>query len=68
MNAPIPAQKSKLGRPKSTGDVTRPNRIVTFVTDTELLQLERVATKEERSMSAVVHRIIRAHFENKANE
>jgi hypothetical protein len=38
---------------------------VTFVTDKELEQLERVTQEEERSMAAVVHRIIRAHFEER---
>ena len=41
----------------------RPHRIVTFVTDKELEQLERVTMEEDRSMAAVVHRIIKAHFE-----
>ena len=60
---PSKSGRPKLGRPKSSGDVARPNRIVTFVTDMELEKLERVAADEERSMAAVVHRIIRAHFE-----
>lgn len=65
MNTHSATRKPQPGRPKSTGDVARPNRIVTFVTDTELRQLEQVAIEEERSMSAVAHRIIKAHFENK---
>ena len=43
--------------------LARPHRIVTFVTDMERELLERVALEEERSMAAVVHRIIKAHFE-----
>ncbi|MEH6581171.1 MAG: hypothetical protein V7754_04490 [Halioglobus sp.] len=53
----------KRGRPKSAADTSRPNRIVTFVTDRELEMLESVSHSEERSMASVVHRIIRAHFE-----
>ena len=57
--------KPKRGRPKMTGNLARPHRIVTFVTDREKEWLERVALDEERSMAAVVHRIIKTHFENK---
>ena len=55
--------KQKLGRPKTPSSLARPHRIVTFVTAWELQQLERVTVKEERSMAAVVHLIIKAHFE-----
>jgi hypothetical protein len=57
--------KPKLGRPKMAGNLARPHRIVTFVTDMEKERLERVALCEERSMAAVVHRIIKTHFEDK---
>ena len=46
-------------------NLARPNRIVTFVTDNERALLEQVALEEERSMAAVVHRIIGAHFSKK---
>lgn len=59
------ADKPKRGRPKSAESAARPNRIVTFVTNSELHKLEQVAAEEERSMAAVVHRIIRSHFEEK---
>ncbi|MEH6549274.1 MAG: hypothetical protein V7711_17235 [Pseudomonadales bacterium] len=65
MTKQIEPRKPKLGRPKSTQNVARPNRIVTFVTNSELDKLEQVASDEERSMAAVVHRIIRSHFEEK---
>jgi len=55
--------RPKRGRPKTARNLSRPNRVVTFVTDTEREQLEQVALEEERSMAAVVHRIIKAHFE-----
>jgi hypothetical protein len=56
---------SKRGRPRIAGNLARPHRIVTFVTDMEKEQLEQVSLEEERSMAAVVHRIIKAHFEEK---
>ena len=58
-------EKPKRGRPKSSQAQARPNRIVTFVTNEELAKLEQVAADEERSMAAVVHRVIRSHFEEK---
>jgi hypothetical protein len=63
MSDQLSAQSPKRGRPKSATNLSRPNRIVTFVTDWELEQLEAVTREEERSMAAVVHRIIRSHFE-----
>jgi hypothetical protein len=54
---------SKRGRPRTARNLARPHRIVTFVTDMEKEQLEQVTLNEERSMAAVVHRIIKAHFE-----
>jgi hypothetical protein len=62
MNDPSSTGKAKRGRPKAARDLARPHRIVTFVTAKEREQLERVTLEEERSMAAVVHRIIRAHF------
>ncbi len=65
MNDPSSTSRSKRGRPRTASILARPHRIVTFVTDKELEQLERVTQEEERSMAAVVHRIIRAHFEER---
>jgi hypothetical protein len=56
-------RKKKRGRPKTASSLARPHRIVTFVTDKERELLQRVTLEEERSMAAVVHRIIKAHFE-----
>ncbi|MEH6570444.1 MAG: hypothetical protein V7709_15285 [Halioglobus sp.] len=64
MNDLPSSQSSKRGRPKSAAHTARPNRIVTFVTDRELELLESITLKEDRSMAAVVHRIIKAHFED----
>ena len=63
MNDTASKARPKRGRPKITPGLARPHRIVTFVTDMERELLERVALEEERSMAAVVHRIIKAHFE-----
>jgi hypothetical protein len=65
MDSPLPASKPQRGRPKSSKKTARPNRIVTFVTDAELRQLKQVANDEERSMAAVVHRIIARYFPDK---
>jgi len=63
MTIPLSKNVPKRGRPKTASNLSRPNRVVTFVTDAEKAQLKRVALEEERSLAAVVHRIIRAHFE-----
>ncbi len=42
----------------------RSNRVVTFVTGRELEGLEQIAWEEDRSLSAVVHRIIAQHLKN----
>jgi len=62
MGSTSPQGKQKLGRPKTPSSLARPHRIVTFVTDWELEQLERVTLEDERSMASVVHLIIKAHF------
>ncbi len=54
--------KSKRGRPSRGRHTLRANRVVTFVTDTELEVLEQLAKDDERSLSAVVHRIITIHM------
>jgi hypothetical protein len=63
MKDPLSKKTPKRGRPKTASNLSRPNRVVTFVTDMEKTQLKRVALEEERSLAAVVHRIIKAHFE-----
>ena len=56
---------SKRGRPKTPRDISRPNRIVTFVTDSERELLDRLRNEDDRSMAATVHRIIKAHFDRR---
>lgn len=57
--------KSNRGRPRVAAKLARPNRIVTFVTNSEKELLERISLSEDRSMAAVVHRIIKSHFEKR---
>jgi len=63
MSESSPVRSKKQGRPRVAQGLSRPHRIVTFVTDTERERLARVVQDEERSMASVVHRIIKAHFE-----
>ncbi len=46
------------GRPKRPAKDVRSKRVVTFLTDSELQGLERIAIDEDRSLSSVVHRIV----------
>ena len=55
--APITRIK-RMGRPRLNPETVRSNRIVTFVTNSELAKLERIADQESVSLSAVVHRIL----------
>jgi hypothetical protein len=63
MSGSLSTSNNKRGRPRVAKDLSRPHRIVTFVTETEREQLARVVQDEERSMASVVHRIIKAYFE-----
>ena len=62
MNDTSSRNKQKKGRPKLSRNISRPNRVVTFVTDEERRLLESVTQAEDRSMASVVHRIIKTHF------
>lgn len=46
------------GRPRKTVGTRRTHRVVTFVTDVERTQLERLALQSDRSMSFIVYRMI----------
>ncbi len=62
----MPAKRShspastRRGRPPSALDVARRNRLVTVVTDEELLQLSPIADESGESMSALCHRVLTA--------
>lgn len=52
----------KRGRPRQPPQSARSNRIVTFVTDSELENLHQIAHEEDRSLSSVVHQIVSTHL------
>jgi len=51
-------RKHRWGRPPGPPETARPHRVVTFVTRGELEKLEDIAEREERSLSAVTHRLL----------
>jgi len=51
-------KRPTLGRPKSPRGETRPNRIVTFVTDKEYAKIEKIVKDTDKSMSAVCHELL----------
>ena len=55
--------RRRRGRPEQEAEVRRDHRVVTFVTDTEYRQLERLAEREDRSLSFIVHRMIATQLE-----
>ncbi len=59
MNHTLPVPKrNRMGRPRKDPEITRSKRVVTFVTEKELAQLERMADFEKTSLSAIVHSIL----------
>ena len=56
------AQRRRMGRPARPAESARRNRVVTLVTDTELKKLKSIAEAENRSLSAVVHQILKNHL------
>jgi len=52
-----------MGRPTHSKDVARPHRVVTFVTEAQSEKLRQIAQGDDRSLSAVVYRII-SHYLN----
>lgn len=56
--------EQRRGRPSQVPDAARSKRAVTFVTERELEGLEQIAQEEDRSLSAVVHRIIAQYLKN----
>ena len=57
-------ERLRRGRPRRTPAEARSNRVVTFVTARELEDLEQITREEDRSLSAVVHRIIAQHLKD----
>ena len=56
------AQRRRMGRPAKPEEDARRNRVVTLVTDAELEKLKTIAEAENRSLSAVVHQILKNHL------
>ncbi len=52
-----------MGRPPGPPQKVRPNRVVTYVTNAELAKLERIADREGKPLSAVVHQILSRSLE-----
>jgi molybdopterin-guanine dinucleotide biosynthesis protein A len=52
-----------MGRPAHSKDVARPHRVVTFVTEAQSERLKEIAQGDDRSLSAVIYRII-SHYLN----
>ena len=51
-------RKHRMGRPRENPESVRSNRVVTFVTNRDLADLERIAEEKSMSLSAVVHQIL----------
>jgi hypothetical protein len=51
-------RRQRMGRPRENPESVRSNRVVTFVTNSELANLERIADEKRMSLSAVVHQIL----------
>ena len=51
-------KRPRMGRPRENPESVRKNRLVTFVTNRELANLERIADEKRMSLSAVVHQIL----------
>lgn len=51
-------RRPQMGRPRENPESVRSNRVVTFVTNSELANLERIADEKRMSLSAVVHQIL----------
>jgi len=51
------------GRPPSAPETVRSHRVVTFVTESELIQLQRLAEHRQLALSGAVHQIIVAELQ-----
>ena len=55
--------KPRMGRPPSPRDRVRRNRIVTYVTDSDLARLEQAAEKSRSSLSSLVYQYLQHTLE-----
>jgi hypothetical protein len=53
----------RLGRPSSPRNEVRGNRVVTFVTDAQLAELQRLALQDGTSLSGACFRILQANLD-----
>ncbi|MGV7229932.1 MAG: ribbon-helix-helix protein, CopG family [Nitrospirales bacterium] len=57
-------ERMERGRPRRLLKEARSHRVVTFVTDGQMVGLDEIAQEEGRSRSDVIHRIIAQHLQN----
>jgi len=55
-------ERKQMGRPRLNPEEARSNRIVTFVTNSEMAKLERKADQGRVSLSSAVHQILSEFF------
>ena len=55
-------ERKQMGRPRLNPETVRSNRIVTFVTNSEMAKLECKADQERVSLSSAVHQILSEFF------
>ena len=52
------ARRKRRGRPPVPPDQARSHRVVTFVTDSELFQLQSMSNEMDTTLSATIHRLL----------
>jgi hypothetical protein len=50
--------RPRRGRPPAAPGVSRSNRLVTFVTDNELIRIKKLAEDQNLAVSAMLHQLI----------
>jgi hypothetical protein len=58
----------RFGRPPKPAETVRSERVVSFVTPSELEQLEKISARRGVSLSAVIHSMVIRSLEGTANE
>ena len=62
-----PNKKRRMGRPPSSPDKVRRNRVVTMVTDAEFAQLKSLAEAEGKSLSLVVYAVLSRYLKRRSS-
>ena len=60
--------KRKLGRPRLPTHRVRSERVVTFLTPSEMEQLHKMADANDDTISAACHRILSGHLNKNAHQ